>query len=160
MPNPSLASQADIARATFGIPVGLPPGAIGAYVMYDTLTGAPVAAYVNGVRVTASGAPAYAPTTYAVDGVIAHIDGTAKITKGSAAAMTITDPTTAEEGMVIRIMSQTAFAHTVTYSTTGFNGGSTASDVATFGGAVGDNFQIQAINGKWNVCYLRNVTLG
>ena len=43
----------------------------------------------------------------------------------------------------------------------GFNGGSTASDVATFGGARGDSFTITAYQGVWYTAgALRNVTLG
>lgn len=99
--------------------------------------------------------------TYGVSGAIAVPDKPAliELSKAGAAVMTLADPSKAQDGLRLLIMSSTAQAHTVT-NTTGFNGGSTASDVATFGGAIGDNFEIVAMSGIWNVKYLRNVTLG
>lgn len=78
---------------------------------------------------------------------------------GSATALTLPDPSTADNGALLVITARTAQAHTVT-NTTGFNGGSTASDVATFGGAIGDSIICIADDGQWNVLNLRNVTLG
>lgn len=99
-------------------------------------------------------------TSYATSGALTISDGIHKITKNSAlAAMTLADPTAAQEGTTMTIVSQTAFAHTVT-NATGFNGGGGASDVATFGGAIGDQLEITAINLQWVVKVLRNVTLG
>lgn len=98
-------------------------------------------------------------TAYASDGALTIADGVAKLTKATAGAYTIADPTAAQEGTVMIITSQTAAAHTVTYSTTGFNGAGTSGDVATFGGAIGDCLVIVAINAKWNVISAKNVTL-
>lgn len=99
-------------------------------------------------------------TAYAVDGAITIAPRIAKITKGSAAALTLADPSAAQEGTQMIITAQTAFAHTVDNSAgSGFNAGGAASDIATFGGAIGDTFHIAAINTKWNVISLRNVTL-
>jgi hypothetical protein len=78
---------------------------------------------------------------------------------GSATALTLPDPSTADNGALLVVVARTAQAHTVT-NTTGFNGGSTASDVATFGGAIGDSIMCIADDGQWNVLNLRNVTLG
>lgn len=78
---------------------------------------------------------------------------------GGALAMTLPDPNNYQDGTVLNIVATTAQAHTVT-NTTGFNAGSTASDVATFGGAIGDSMSVIALSGVWYVLNLRNVTLG
>jgi hypothetical protein len=100
---------------------------------------------------------------YSVNGAIAlpttMRDTNVILNKAGVAAMTLGDPPKSLDGVKMTIASATAQANTVTY-TTGFNNGGTTTDVATFGGAVGDNMQIQAANGIWNVLYLRNVTLG
>lgn len=80
-----------------------------------------------------------------------------KLTKGSAAAMTLAAPSAAQEGCVLIVSAQTAHAHTVTIAG-GANGGSTATDVGTFGGAIGDGFMAVAINEKWNIVSNSNVT--
>lgn len=78
---------------------------------------------------------------------------------GTTLAMTIVDPTVAQNGMTMCIISTNASAQTLTY-TAGFNGGTTSRDVATFGGAVGDNLCITAVSGTWWVISTRNVTFG
>ena len=82
------------------------------------------------------------------------------ITKAGVAAMTIVNPTaTTHDGLQLTFMAITANAHTLT-NTTGFGAGGAGSDVATFGGAVGDNIVIEAYQGIWYVVSTRNVTLG
>ncbi len=81
------------------------------------------------------------------------------IGSSGALALTLGAPTTAQNGMIMVIVASTAQAHTVT-NTAGFNGGTTARDVATFGGAIGDNIVIVAVNGVWWVISSRNVTFG
>lgn len=98
-------------------------------------------------------------TVVSADGAIAIQSGTVVITKGTAAALTIASPTAAQDGTIIRIVSATAAAHTVTYGTVGFNDGGTASDVGTFAAAKGNGFAIVAYNTKWYVLYNTNVTL-
>jgi hypothetical protein len=84
------------------------------------------------------------------DGAITIKSGTVLITKGSAAAITLAAPTaTTDDGKRLRVVSTTAFAHTVTQTTPGFNNGSTASDVGTFGTAVGNSFECEAYQGVW-----------
>lgn len=107
-----------------------------------------------GPRLAANGASAM---TYTAAGAITIQPGTVFL-NGTTLAMTLADPTTSQNGMVMTIMATNASAHTVTY-TAGFNGGTTSRDVATFGGAVGDNLVIQAVNGVWWVISTRNVTL-
>lgn len=108
-----------------------------------------------------------APVTveYAADGAIALPTDkltVVNITKtGSIAALTLADPAAAQEGCILVINTETALAHTVSNAAgSGFNGGGAAADVGTFGGAIGDGFVLVALNLKWNVIVLRNVTLG
>lgn len=75
------------------------------------------------------------------------------ITKASAAALTITGPANAQPGTRLTFISQTAFAHTLTY-TPGFGNSTTATDVATFSATlpavlvveVGANGQLWAVS--------------
>lgn len=95
------------------------------------------------------------------DGAISVVD-VAKaviVTKAGVCAMTLADPATADNGKVMMIVSSTAYAHTVT-NTTGFNGGSTASDVATFGAAAGNSLILLAYAQRWYAISLTGVTLG
>ncbi len=98
-------------------------------------------------------------TVISADGAIPIQTGTVVITKGTAAALTIASPTAAQDGTIIRIISATAAAHTVTYGTVGFNDSGTSGDVGTFGAAKGNGFGIVAYNTKWYVMYNTNVTL-
>lgn len=94
------------------------------------------------------------------DGAIQIRPGTVVVTKGSAAALTIANPTSGtHDGMEITILSTTAFAHTVTRSTTGFNGAGASGDVATYGAAAGNAMTIVAYGGVWYTKNLQGVTL-
>lgn len=78
---------------------------------------------------------------------------------GTTLAMTLSNPTTDQNGLVMCIISENASAHTVTY-TAGFGGGTTARDTATFGGAINDGFCIVARSSLWWVVpTTRNVTI-
>ena len=117
--------------------------------------------------------PAYIPrgvreqVSYGAAGVIAvpTVDTYISLKSGASSAMTLNDPAPDNDAYVI-IQAADAKAYTVDNGSTnnasgsGFNGGGTPSDVGTFGGAIGDNFVIQANAGKWLVITLRNVTLG
>ena len=94
-----------------------------------------------------------------VDGAIAIKSGVVMITKATAAALTLATPTTGQNGTRITILAQTAAAHTVTAATIGFNEGGATTDVATFGGAIGDGMTVVAYNGEWYTENIRNVTL-
>lgn len=102
-------------------------------------------------------APDYVAVASA-DGAITIQTGTVVVTKGTAAALTLGTPTAAQNGTVIRIVSTTAAAHTVTAATIGFNAGDAAKDVGTFGGAIGDGFSCVAYGGEWYVLTNTNVT--
>lgn len=83
---------------------------------------------------------------------IAVTEGTAILSKGTAGSYTLAAPTaTVDDHKCLRIMSITAAAHTVTQTTPGFQNGSTASDVATFGAAIGNSFTVVAYQGVWYV---------
>lgn len=100
-------------------------------------------------------------------GAVSLKSGTLVITKtGSLAALTIADPTSGapsaggDDGKELTVIAGTAYAHTLSNAAgSGFNSGGSASDVGTFGGAIGDNIQLIAYGGKWLVKSVRNVTL-
>lgn len=102
------------------------------------------------------------PTAASADGAIAVKTGVVFITKVTAAALTIADPTaTTDDGCELLIISTTAAAHTVSNAAgSGFNAAGASADVGTFGGAKGDGMKLVAYQGKWYVEWLRNVTLG
>lgn len=85
-------------------------------------------------------------TIYLANGAITIGDGTHRISKTSAAAMTLAAPTAADDGMRMFLVAGTAFAHTVTV--TGGLGGNAADDVITFA-KVGDSIEVIADNTKW-----------
>ena len=116
---------------------------------------------VNGFQAntaTIMGAPGTGPVIYTALGAITPQPGFVGI-NGTTLAMTIIDPPREMDGMSMFIYAVNASAHTVTY-TAGFGGGTTARDVATFGGAVNDGFEIWANSGTWWVKSTRNVTFG
>jgi hypothetical protein len=94
------------------------------------------------------------------NGAIGIKSGIAMLTKAGVAAMTLAAPTaTTDDGKVLRIVAATANAHTVTQSSPGFNGAGGSGDVATFGGAIGDNLVIVAYQGVWHIVSKVNVTV-
>jgi hypothetical protein len=114
------------------------------------------------VKYTDGGFPAFSSTSTSIySATVAAITakpGLVQITAGSAAALTLVSPTLAQNGMVMTIVSTTAFAHTIT-TPGGFNGGGAARDLCTRGGAIGDGLQIQASGGIWYVVTKTNCTL-
>lgn len=103
------------------------------------------------------------PTVVSADGAITIPPGDTVyvVTKAGVAAMTLADPASGDNGKVLTFISSTAQAHTLSNAAgSGFNAGGSGTDVATFGGAIGDGLQITAYGTKWLVNYLRNVTLG
>lgn len=95
------------------------------------------------------------------DGAITLLEGgVVKITKGTAAALTLADPSVADDGAILYIMSTTAAAHTVSNAAgSGFNAGGAASDVGTFGAAIGNSLILVALGGNWYVLNNIGVTL-
>lgn len=119
--------------------------------------------YPNGIQAdvtgNVTGTVQHTVTVASADGAISVKAGVVMITKGTAAALTLAAPAAADDGKLLIIQAATAAAHTVTQTTPGFNNGSTGSDVATFGGAIGDNMVIVAYNQRWHIVSLRNVTV-
>lgn len=95
-------------------------------------------------------------------GVISIKSGTVLLTATGAATVTLAAPTAGtDDGCRLMVESTTAQAHTVTNTSPGFNNGSTASDVATFGTAIGNGFEVVAYNGVWwTLNTAKGVTLG
>jgi hypothetical protein len=99
------------------------------------------------------------------DGAIAAKGGVVAITKGSAAVLTLAAPVSGDQasggddGRTLTIYSETAFAHTVTQTSPGFNNNGAASDVGTFGAAKGNGLCLIARGGAWYVIGNIGVTL-
>lgn len=110
----------------------------------------------------ANGGPKGEVAAYAAAGAVPIRSHVGLITKADgAAALTVAAPTaTTHDGVVITLVATTAQAHTITATTIGFNAGDAASDVGTFGGAIGDMISFVAYQGEWYVLNNVNVTLG
>lgn len=96
---------------------------------------------------------------YTASGAINPRVDVARLTKGGVGAMTLVAPGTELNGHVMKIVSETAQAHTVTV-VLGFGGVGSGGDVATWGGAIGDSLTIVADNGFWYDAGKLNVTFG
>jgi hypothetical protein len=83
-----------------------------------------------------------ADTPYLANGAIAITDGVHAIAKTSIAAMTLAQPTAAQEGIKVVLTARTAFAHVVTVT------GGAGFTTITFA-AVGDSVELLADNLKW-----------
>jgi hypothetical protein len=102
--------------------------------------------------------------TTALSGNAIQISGSGvfHITKGSAAAYTLRAPISGlpqsggEDGVVLRIISASAFAHVVTTPAGKLNG---ALHIGTFGAAIGNGFELHAKGGVWLVAFNTGVTL-
>jgi len=96
----------------------------------------------------------------AADGAIGIVSGIVHFTKATAAVMTLADPTNVvDDGKILVMNASIGVANTVTNAGSGFNGGGGSTDVATFGGAIGDGFTVYAYGGEWWVINNINVTL-
>lgn len=131
----------------------------------STLTGSTAATWA---RMTEDGLPAYVPTrytgwTYATAGAVTIQPGVQFIGSAGALSMTLAAPSAYMDGMVMILQASTAQAHTLTY-TAGFYGTTTSSDVATFGGAIGDNIVIYVTGGAagspvWRIQSFKGITV-
>lgn len=89
-------------------------------------------------------------------------EGSAVITKSTAAALTLVAPTAGlpaaggDDGKILRIVSTTAAAHTVTTPSNKING---ASHIATFAAAIGNFQELIAYNGVWYALASAGITL-
>lgn len=89
-------------------------------------------------------------------GAISSTHGLVLLTKAGVAVMTLAAPVAADNGKILRIISTTANAHTVTTPSAKLN---ETSAIGTFGGAKGDNIVLVAYNTSWWVLSKVNVTL-
>jgi hypothetical protein len=88
--------------------------------------------------------------TYGASGAIPVLPGIHLLTSAGALTMTLADPSPAEDGLKMTFVSVTAQTHTVSNAAgSGFDALGASYDVATFGGAIGDNFSVVALFGKW-----------
>jgi hypothetical protein len=98
----------------------------------------------------------------AANGAIALTQGLVAITKGTAAALTLAIPAVGlpaaagKDGQILRIVSTTAAAHTVTTPANGLNGNV---HIATFAAAIGNFLELVAYNGAWYVLASAGITL-
>jgi hypothetical protein len=95
-----------------------------------------------GMALTLEGDPV---TYYAAAGAIPAASGTAAINGAGALAMTLVQPTAAQDGTKLTLTASTAHAHTVTTAANGIN---SAKHVITFA-AVGDTVVLEAVNLLW-----------
>lgn len=107
-----------------------------------------------------SAPPPRTPVEMTADGAITIAAGTVYLAKAGVLAATLDTPPLSMDGAELEIVAATANAHTVTQTSPGFNGGGTASDVATFGGAIGDALRLRARSGVWLAVNTNNVTIG
>ena len=130
----------------------IPPlsGSGGAFTYADIAT-------VNGIQAaTLGGSIALLGASGAIP---PHISSTYVITNGSAlAALTLAAPTaTVDDGTVITVTSNTAFAHTIT-ATGLLQTGAATVNVATFAAHPGASVTLMAYQGLWNVISQNAIT--
>lgn len=93
----------------------------------------------------------------AVDGAAAVLAGTVLATKAGVLAVTLVAPTvTTHDGVILRFIATTANANTITTSAAAFNGNK---NIATMGGAIGDQCAFIAYQGVWYQLTGTNCTL-
>jgi hypothetical protein len=85
-------------------------------------------------------------TYYAANGAIPVVSGTAALNGAGALAMTLAQPTAAQDGTRITLTATTAHAHQVTAAANGINGAKLHVNFA----AIGDTCVLEAVNLLWN----------
>ncbi len=140
-------TPADAIRNSMGLDTNTPPFAATAAALMDPFTGQ------RGGRV-----PTF--TLTANDAAFAAKPGVFILNKAGVLALTIPSPrANIDDGLVMTFIAATAQANTITV-TAGFGGGTTARDVATFGGAINDGISMVAVQGVWYpMPTTRNVTI-
>ena len=122
--------------------------------------GLSIAAIVpNGLALQSAAASVFNTTIGAASGAIPlpALGTTYFLTKAGVAAMTLAAPTAGtpqagqaggQDGLVVRVISTTAYAHTIT-ATGLLQTGSASVNVATFAAYAGASVTLMAYNGKW-----------
>lgn len=113
------------------------------------------------IEVLRASKASHSPVTLAsASDAITVAQSTVVITKAGVAAMTLAAPTSAQNGLVLRVLSSTANAHTITATSLiddGVTGGSKTT--ATFGAFAGASIELVAYEGKWLVQSKNVVTI-
>jgi hypothetical protein len=133
--------------------VGLTKSSHGTNIVEGNVAGEPAEAHnediletaLTALGIGASGQPNV--KDYTASGAIAEKSGTVTLSGTGAQAMTLANPTSGtDDGKVLRIISKSAHAHTVTM-TAAISGGS--NHKSTYGGAIGDALVLEALGGAW-----------
>lgn len=114
---------------------------------------------VSGI-LTATGGIKTPVVTISGDGAITIAPFTiVKLSKGSAAAITLAAPTnTTHDGYIVMAFSSSAFAHVITGGVDGFNAKGSSGTI-TLGGAIGDSVTLVAMGGHWYTLAKVNATV-
>jgi hypothetical protein len=98
-------------------------------------------------------------TNYTADGAITLTSGVHKISKTSAAAMTIAAPTAEQDGTRITITAGTNFAHVITFTGSTLLDGTTGANLTvTLAAFIGSTLTVIASGTKWLLESSANVT--
>jgi len=98
-------------------------------------------------------------TVYSTDGAIAVASGTAVLTKGTAAAMTLAAPTTAQNGIRVTITAGSDAAHVITSTGNILDGTTGANNTVTLAAFKGSSVTLLAYNQKWLVLCAQVATI-
>ncbi len=110
------------------------------------------------VKQSANG-PGHSIQAISGDGAISIKNGLVVLSKGSAAAITLADPTTGVDDFSrLSVITSTAQAHVITDATSGFNAKG-SSGTATFTAAIGNGVELVAYQGKWYTVTKNGVTI-
>lgn len=123
-----------------------------AAVAHDTLAPA-----VHGTAADFAKDPEARLYSYGQDGAIAVVPGDDLLTKATAGAYTLADPTHAQNGLTKVITSATAAAHVIT-GVNIWDGTATVNTTLTFAAVIGASCTLQAQKAVWNVISLNAVT--
>lgn len=146
----AVVSDAGLLTSTFSPGDAYDPTSIA--VTGGTITGATITGGTNAAKDMV--------TTISGDGAITIQTGTVKLTKGSAAAITLAAPSAEQEGTTLNVVAGSAFAHVITATgllDDGVTGG--AKNTATFGAFVGSAITLKAVAQKWTVISKNVVTV-
>lgn len=129
----------------------------------QTVTGqktfvAPVLGVATGTSLALTAGLTEGVTTISGDGAVTLASGTVVLTKGSAAAITVAAPSS-QDGTKIRIISNSDFAHVVTFTGSTLLDGTTGANLTvTMTAFKGSAIEVVAVGTKWLLVSSSNVT--
>ncbi len=122
-----------------------------------TLT-APVIGAATGTSLALTAGLTEGVTTISGDGAVTIASGTVVLTKGSAAAITVAAPSS-QDGTKIRIISNSDFAHVITFTGSTLLDGTTGANLTvTMTAFKGSAIEVVAVGTKWLLVSSSNVT--